>query len=413
MKKYNLGELANIITGPFGSQLHASDYVNDGVPSIMPKDIGDRVVIHDTIAHIKEDDAIRLSKYLVEVGDIVYSRRGDIERCALIGEADSGALCGTGCLRVRPNPRIVNSTFLSFYLSTPTVRKWVVSNATGATMPNLNSEILKKVPVVLPALKIQNIIADKLKCIDDKITINKKTISTLESLSKTLYDYYFLQFDFPDENNRPYKSSGGKMEYNAELGREIPAGWKVGNLYHIAQYENGLACQKYRPNDNEPSFPVVKIKEIHDGISADTERVSQNIPSENIIDDGDILFSWSATLEINYWVGGKAGLNQHIFKVYPADGFCKEFVYHQLKDYIVNFVRIAEARKTTMGHITKDHLGQSRIAIPPNKVLNYFFKKANPIHRKLIRCQQENRQLTALRDFLLPLLMNGQVTFRS
>lgn len=286
--------------------------------------------------------------------------------------------------------------------------------AKGATQKHLYITDLEELDISIPNdISEQEQAIHILRLIDQKIHNNSITISTLESLSKTLYDYYFLQFDFPDEKGRPYKSSGGKMEYNAELGREIPAGWKVDNLYHIANYENGLACQKHRPKDNEPSFPVVKIREIHDGISSDTERVSQNIPSENIIEDGDILFSWSATLEINYWVGGKAGLNQHIFKVYPKDDFCKEFVYHQLKDYIVNFKRIAEARKTTMGHITKDHLVQSRIVIPHSKILDYYSKKASPIHKKIISCQQENRHLTALRDFLLPLLMNGQVGFKN
>ena len=412
MKKCKLGEISDIITGPFGSQLHASDYVEKGVPSIMPKDIGDRIVIHDTIAHITEEDANRLSKYRVELGDIVYSRRGDIERCALITESDVGDLCGTGCLRVRPDKRYVNPVFLSFYLSTPHIRKWIVDNATGATMPNLNSAILKKLPVELPDLEVQHKIAKKLRAIDDKVNINNKIMLTLESMAKTLYDYWFVQFDFPDDNGHPYKTSGGKMEWNETLSREIPAGWEIDNLFRIASYVNGLACQKFRPQDGEESLPVIKIREMHEGISSDTEFVSAGIPSENVIEDGDILFSWSATLEIQYWTGGKGGLNQHIFKVIPSNCFPKEYVYHQLKDYIVNFVKIAEARKTTMGHITQDHLNFSRIAIPPADVLKRFEERMKPIHKQMIKLNQENRQLSSLRDYLLPLLMNGQVTFR-
>jgi len=411
-KKVCLGDLADIITGPFGSQLHASDYVEQGIPSIMPQDIGDRIVIHDRIAHITEQDAERLKKYRVEIGDIVYSRRGNIERCALISENDAGALCGTGCLRIRPDKMLVNAVFLSFYLSTPHIRKWIVDNATGATMLNLNSAILKKLPVELPDLKEQYRIANELQAIDDKIKNNSKLITTLESMAKTLYDYWFVQFDFPDANGRPYKTSGGKMEWNENLSREIPAGWKVDNLFRIASYVNGLACQKYRPQGNEESLPVIKIREMHEGVRPDTERVSANIPLENVIGDGDILFSWSATLEIQYWTGGKGGLNQHIFKVIPSEDFPKEYIYHQLKDYIVNFVKIAEARKTTMGHITQDHLKLSRIVIPPYEVLRRFEARIKPIHKQMVKCNQENRKLTYLRDFLLPMLMNGQVTFR-
>lgn len=412
MKKCKLGDIADIITGPFGSQLHASDYVKQGVPSIMPKDIGERRVIEDTIAHISEVDAQRLSRYLVQLGDIVYSRRGDIERCALIRKENVGSLCGTGCLRVRPNAKEIDSEYLSYYLSTPKIRKWIVDNATGATMPNLNSDILRLVPLEIPNLEQQKRIACILSSFDEKIDLNNRLNATLESMAKTLYDYWFVQFDFPDEYGRPYKTSSGSMTYNKELGREIPTGWDVDNLYRIADYENGLACQNFRPQAHEDFLPVIKIKEMHEGITAATERVKADIPETKIIDDGDILFSWSATLEVQYWTGGKGGLNQHIFKVIPHDDFPKEYVYHQLKEYVVNFVKIAEARKTTMGHITSDHLQFSRIAIPSPDILQNFAKTMKPIHQRMITNKQENRRLTQLRDFLLPLLMNGQVTFK-
>ena len=198
------------------------------------------------------------------------------------------------------------------------------------------------------------------------------------------------------------------MEWNEQLKREIPKGWIVGNLYRIADYINGLACQKYRPKDGEGSLPVIKITEMHGGITNKTEAVSESIPDKYKIYDGDILFSWSATLEIMYWFGGAGGLNQHIFKVVPKEGFPKEYVYQQLSAYIINFVKMAEARKTTMGHITTDHLDQSRIAIPPTPVLERFSEIVRPIHEMIGKYQQQNRELTKLRDWLLPMLMNGQ-----
>ena len=412
MKKCKLGEIADFKTGPFGTQFKASEYTSSGYPVINVKNIGIGNIIDNDIDFISEETRARLSEHIIHEGDIVFARKGSVERHAYVRKEHDGWVQGSDCIKARitddTDPR-----YISYFLHLDYVKQQLLNKAVGSTMPSMNTDILKDISIALPDKPEDGTtIANFLDKISNKIDNNQRIISTLESLSKTLYDYYFLQFDFPDEKGRPYKSSGGKMEYNAELGREIPAGWKVDNLYHIANYENGLACQKHRPKGNEPSFPVVKIREIHDGISSDTERVSQNIPLENIIEDGDILFSWSATLEINYWVGGKAGLNQHIFKVYPKDDFCKEFVYHQLKDYIVNFKRIAEARKTTMGHITKDHLVQSRIVIPHSKILDYYSKKASPIHKKIISCQQENRHLTALRDFLLPLLMNGQVGFK-
>ncbi len=201
------------------------------------------------------------------------------------------------------------------------------------------------------------------------------------------------------------------MVWNEELKKEIPVGWKVGNLYEIAEFINGLACQKYRPVNHDKKIPVIKIKEMHEGISESTEYVKEDIPEKNIINDGDILFSWSATLETMIWSGGKGGLNQHIFKIIPR-GYAKYYVYMQLSAYIVNFIHMAEARKTTMGHITTDHLQQSRIAIPPKKIVDMYDERTQDFFDKIICDNKQNRELVFLRDFLLPLLMNGQVRFK-
>lgn len=273
---------------------------------------------------------------------------------------------------------------------------------------NLNADDIKNFPFSENSLSEQEKIADILSVVDDKIELNSKICSELEAMAKTLYDYWFAQFDFPDENGEPYRTAGGEMVWNEQLKREIPKEWKVGNLYSVADFINGLACQKFRPKDGEQTLPVIKIKEMHDGITAETEQVSENIPSKHKIFDGDILFSWSATLEVIYWYGGSGGLNQHIFKVNPKSYFPKEYVYEQLSSYIVNFVKMAEARKTTMGHITTDHLEQSKIPLPPEFLIKQFKEKVYPIHLKIGQTKQENRELTKLRDWLLPMLMNGQ-----
>ena len=238
----------------------------------------------------------------------------------------------------------------------------------------------------------------------------KKQNDNLAQQLRLLYDYWFTQFDFPDENGKPYRSSGGQMVWNDDLKRHIPNFWGCDNLYRIADYVNGLACQKHRPVNGEEALPVIKIKEMHDGITADTELVSANIPSKNIVQPGDILFSWSASLEIAFWFGCTAGLNQHIFKVIPTAPFSREYVYLQLSEYIVQFVRIAESRKTTMGHITSDHLNESRVVIPPIEVIQKFTTIARPIFEELKVCHAEMEHLQNLRDWLLPMLMNGQAT---
>ena len=245
--------------------------------------------------------------------------------------------------------------------------------------------------------------------LDEKIEVNRKKIAELEALAKTIYDYWFVQFDFPDKNGKPYRSSGGKMVWNEALKREVPEGWVIGCLYDIANFENGLACQRFRPKDGETSLPVIKIREMHDGINSDTERVSTNIPAKHRIKDGDLLFSWSASLETMIWCGGEGGLNQHIFKVTPLGEYSVEYVYRQLVSYIATFAKMAEARKTTMGHITADHIKQSRIVLPSKSTLMHFATSTKTILERRLILRKEVRELIEQRDTLLPLLMNGQV----
>ena len=225
-------------------------------------------------------------------------------------------------------------------------------------------------------------------------------------MAQALYDYWFVQFDFPDENGKPYKSSGGKMVWNEVLKREIPEGWEVGNSYNICTLLNGLACQKYPAS--EGGIPVIKIKEMHGGYGKDTDFVSPDVPEKYLINNGDILFSWSATLEVMLWCGGYGCLNQHIFKVTPTIE-SKVFVYYQLKQLIQTFCRIAESRKTTMGHITTDHLQQTKFCIPNHRTLIAFETAVRSIIERFIMGQKEILSLSKQRDFLLPLLMNGQV----
>lgn len=280
--------------------------------------------------------------------------------------------------------------------------------AQGSQTKFLTMQILDGFQIEDIPLQEQVKATEILAYIDEKIENNNEINAELESMAKTIYDYWFLQYEFPNEDGQPYKSSGGKMVWNEELKREIPEGWKVGTLYDIADYINGLACQKYRPVTPNRSLPVIKIKEMNDGITGSTEYVRIDIPEKNIINDGDILFSWSATLEIMIWSGGKGGLNQHIFKVMPKE-YAKYYVYMQLSAYIANFIHLAEARKTTMGHITTEHLKQSRIVISSSKIAEMYNKKVQGIFDKIICNNRQNREFISLRDFLLPLLMNGKV----
>ena len=357
--------------------------------------------------YISENDYNAINqRSKVQQYDILFSMIGSVGNVCFVKDSNIDfAIKNMGVFSCENKEKAL---YLYYYLQSPFAKKMVDSYLNGAVQKFLGLERLRNFPILEYSTDKQKIAA-VLSSLDDKIALNKKINAKLEAMAKHLYDYWFVQFDFPNEEGKPYKTSGGKMVWNEVLKRKIPEGWEVGNLYEIADYINGLACQNYRPQDEEIFLPVIKIKEMHEGITSDTEKVSATIPEKYIIFDGDILFSWSATLEVMIWTGGKGGLNQHIFKVVPKSYFTKEYVFQQLSSYIVNFQKMAEARKTTMGHITSDHINQSRIVIPPKEVINAFSEKTLPIFNYQLTIQKEIQKLTDLRDPLLPLLMNGQV----
>ena len=302
-----------------------------------------------------------------------------------------------------------DTTFVYALLMQDSFYDYAMKGAKGSKMPRGDKDQIMRYEIPTFSLELRKNIGKFITDIESKIAVNRQINDNLEAMAKQLYDYWFVQFDFPNEEGKPYKSSGGKMVWDEKLKREIPDGWYCGTLLEIAQYTNGLACQKFRPIDDN-KLPVIKIKEMHDGISSETEFVKSDIPESVKVYDGDVLFSWSASLEVMLWAYGNGGLNQHIFKVTSNNGYPRSFYFYQLIDYIGNFKRMAEARKTTMGHITQDHLKQSTIALPPNtNIANKLEERLSPIFDAIINNSQEIMNLTKQRDELLPLLMNGQV----
>ena len=248
----------DIQTGPFGSQLHASDYVAVGVPSIMPQNISHDRVDKKGIAHITPSDAKRLSRYLVKPGDIVYSRRGDIERRALITERESGWLCGTGCLRVRLGEGIVDPAYASYYLSHPASREWVVRHAVGATMPNLSSSILGALPFLLPPTTEQRAIASILAALDDKIEQNRRSARALGRLPRAIFRAWFLDFEpvkakaagaisFPTVPQAVFDALPARL-VESEIG-PVPEGWEVKALSSVCTLVSGGT-----PKRSEPAY---------------------------------------------------------------------------------------------------------------------------------------------------------------
>ena len=389
-----------------------ADYVTDKISS---NDIALReYVTTDCILQNKKGREIAtnlppqsccLTRY--QRGDVLIANIRPYLKKVWFADIDGGASSDVLVFRAKEGH---SPSFLYAVLLQDSFFDYVMQGAKGSKMPRGDKEQILRYE--MPTLSCsEESIGTFFLNLDQKIRLDEQINQNLETMAKQLYDYWFVQFDFPNEEGKLYKSSGGEMLWNDKLKRNIPVGWHCGNLFEIAVFTNGLACQKFRPKDDEVPLPVIKIREMHDGISVDTEEVTSNIPESVKVYNGDVLFSWSASLEVMLWAYGLGGLNQHIFKVTSANDFPKSFYYFQLLDYVDVFKKMAEARKTTMGHITQDHLQQSTIAIPDNKDIAVRFEELiSPIFEQVVKLHEEISNFIKQRDELLPLLMNGQIT---
>jgi type I restriction enzyme, S subunit len=220
---------ADLQTGPFGTMLHASSYKSVGTPVLAVQHIGENRIIHkDDIPRVDEETYQRLSRYEIKKSDIIFCRKGAVERTALVTEKEHGWLQGSDCIRLRLLNSNINPIYISYVFCSSQYRKWIVQHAHGATMPSLNQQIINLSPVPLPPLEEQNRIADVLFCIDRKIENLRKQNETLEEIARSIFKHWFIDFEFPNVDGKPYKSSGGVM-VRSELG-DIPEGWYVGKL---------------------------------------------------------------------------------------------------------------------------------------------------------------------------------------
>lgn len=269
----------------------------------------------------------------------------------------------------------------------------------GGAQPLMTQDIIGRIEVIVPQKEEeQRRIASILSSLDRKIELNNKINADLEEMAQAIFKNWFVDFE-------PFKD--GKF-VDSELGM-IPEGWKVGRLTEIASYMNGLAMQKFPPENNEDSLPVLKIKELGQGFcGTDSDRCSCNIKDECKIHNGDVIFSWSGTLLVDVWCGGDCGLNQHLFKVTSKD-YPKWFYYYWTKHHLQEFIHIAKDKAVTMGHIKRGHLEEAMVAIPDNDSMEKAHELFEPILSKMISLRLESSRLSLLRDTLLPRLMSGEL----
>ena len=385
-QQLSLGDIADIQTGPFGSQLHAADYVDSGIPSIMPTNIGNRLEIRtEGIACIKEADAQRLERYLVRVNDVVYSRRGDVEKCAFITSRENGWLCGTGCLRVRFTSNEVKPKFCAYYLSTEEIRGWVKGHAIGTTMPNLNSSILQRLPLLLPPVPEQEAIIAVLGNLDAKIDLLHRQNTTLEAMAETLFRQWFVE--------------------------GASANWEGGVVDALIEFNPSRKLKK------GTVAPYLEMASLSNSTFNPDDWYDREFSSGTKFVNGDTLLPClenGRTAYVTFLDEGQVGWGSTEYIVMrPRPGLHPFFAYalarnSEFRDYAEGCLAGSSGRQ----RVDTDHLRQYAIRIPSAEAAARFNAFAEATTPKLHANFLHIRTLESLRDTLLPKLMSGEVRVR-
>jgi type I restriction enzyme S subunit len=387
-----------IQTGPFGSQLHTSDYKEFGIPVVMPTNIGDGGIVEDGIARIDQTDVDRLSQHTLRKGDIVFSRRGDVTKNALIRPHEVGWFCGTGCLKVRlGDESIATAKFISHCLRLPDIKDWLIRHAVGATMPNLNTGILSAVPIFLPPLHVQLEIAAMLDALDDRITLLRETNATLEAIAQALFKSWFVDF-VPVRAKLEGRAPEGMDEATARLFPDsfeesdlglVPRGWGIGTLSDLLMLQRGfdLPSQDRVPGD----FPIIAAS----GPSGTHHESMAKGPGVMTGRSG-VLGKVFLELE-DYWP-----LNTTLWvKEFRAATPC--FAYEVLR--MLDFQSFNAG--SAVPSLNRNHIHGLRYLIPQRSCIEAYEEIAMDLHTRVKLNSQQAQTLATLRDTLLPRLISG------
>ena len=363
--------------------------VNDGKYMVSVKDFTDYGFDFASCRMISNDDyeTLKRNGCVPQMDDILIGKDGArfFEDIIIYRQKEKPALLSSIAI-LRCDKSKILPDFLYYVLRTPSFRQDVKDNyGSGSAIPRIILKDFKRMMVSYPSLEKQQAIISVLTAIDSKIQANTEINDNLYAQAKAIFDNHFINID------------------------AIPAGWRKGNLLDIANYLNGLAMQKFRPQGNEIGLPVLKIKELRQGSCDDSsELCSLRIKPEYIIHDGDVIFSWSGSLLVDIWCGGTCGLNQHLFKV-TSDIYDKWFYYLWTAHHLARFIAIAADKATTMGHIKREELAKAEVLIPCEEDYTSLTSIMQPIFELIISNRIEARKLAALRDELLPKLMSGEI----
>lgn len=413
----HLGEISEIQTGPFGSQLLNEQYIKGGTPIITVEHIKDFEIAQLDFPSVSEEDRKRLEKYSLREGDIVFSRVGSVDLSAITKKENEGWLFSSRMLRVRPNNELMDPYFLSYYFRLYKVRKYINSVAVGSTMPSINTSILKTIPIKFPKKEKQKQIAEILFSLDKKIKLLQEQNKTLEQLAQTLFKRWFVDFEFPNEEGKPYKSTGGKM-VASELG-EIPEGWTLTNLSEVSTKITDGTHSTVKDNQNG-KFHLLSCKNIkgyeiviNENDRKIDEKTLQNLHKRTKLQKNDVLITTVGTIgEVAMvWEEKPPYAFQRSVAIVRSNTnlISPEFLFQFTKSNFFQHQAINRSRGSVQTCLFLGAIGEISMIRPEIDILekaSTFFKKSN---QKIIENIKEIKSLSELRDTLLPKLMSGEV----
>lgn len=382
-KTYLLGDICKTNVASYSNKdgWEFVNYLDTG--NITGNDIGEIQYIN-----LLEEKLPSRAKRKVGFNSIIYSTvRPNQLHYGIIKEQPDNFLVSTGFTVIDVDENIADADFVYYWLTQSILTDQLHSIAEQSTSayPSIKASDLEKLEIQLPSLEIQRKISSILVALDKKRKNNDALNRNLSKQAETIFMNEFLNFN------------------------KLPNGWHEGTLVDIADYLNGLAMQKFMPNDEEQGLPVLKIKELRQGnCNENSDRCSTEIDSKYIVNDGDVIFSWSGSLLIDFWCGNTCGLNQHLFKV-TSKKYDKWFYYSWTHYHLDKFIEIAAAKATTMGHIKRKDLSDAKVFIPSKKDYERIASILQPIYDKIVTNRIVNRELEGIRDIILPKLMSGEL----
>lgn len=391
-EKVKLGDIATCIQpGPFGSQLHNSDYSKEGTPIIMPKDIVGGAIVHSGLLKVSEEHVKRLSRHQVYEGNLMVARKGDVRKCAYITANENGWMTGSDCLKVVLDESKCYPKFIYYQLRSEHIGRWLEKVSIGATMPSLNTGLLSGIEMVLPPIEIQKQIAGILSAYDDLIENNQKQIKLLEEAAQRLYKEWFVDLRFPGHEN-------------TKIVDGVPEGWNEKTLSQVADVIMGQSPKSEFYNSEKKGLPF------HQGVGSYGVRfVMDDIYSTSytrIAEPNSILFSVRAPVGRLNITKNKVVIGRGLAAINQADG-CQSYLYYLLKNRF--FKDNIVGNGSIFASVSKDELLNQKFLIPERNLMMQFEKIVSQMDKQIENLDSKNKKLIEARDRLLPKLMSGEV----